>query len=63
MSDIDDVLLEKIRKLCVEKHYKYGLGVPLRRDLHIDFHVQYGYGNNTYEQFLEFTQDYKKSIL
>lgn len=46
--------LEEIESLFVELNYKYGLGLPLKRNIHDEFHIKYGFGKNTYEQFKEF---------
>jgi len=48
--------LKSIETLCLELHYKYGLGVCICTEEHILFHSIYGYGNNTPEQFEEFKQ-------
>lgn len=46
--------IEYLENKIVELHNKYGLGVCLRKDIHSLFHVLYGRGDNTPEQFDEF---------
>lgn len=58
MSDYTEEELSSLSKICLELHYKYGLGVCLARKPHKQYHIQYGYGNNTPEQFEEFTKNY-----
>lgn len=53
--------LKFIGDTCLELHYKYGLGVCLTSDIHTKFHQEYGYGDNTPEQFEEFKKNYKAS--
>lgn len=54
--------LKQIEIKCLELHYKYGLGICLNTDIHKEFHKIYGKGNNTLEQFKEFTITYKQNI-
>jgi len=49
---------ELISKTIIKLHNKYGYGVPLNPKIHKLFHAIYGKENNTFEQFLEFTQRY-----
>ncbi|WNM55253.1 hypothetical protein CoNPh26_CDS0166 [Staphylococcus phage S-CoN_Ph26] len=39
---------------CKDKRYDLNNGVTLCKDHHFNFHKQYGYKNNTKEQFEEY---------
>lgn len=54
ISGYTDVELTRIKETALELHYKYGLGVPLRSDIHKAFHKKYGNVDNSYEQLIEF---------
>ena len=41
---------------CPERRYDISNGVCLSEKIHNDFHLQYGFGNNTEKQFIEFCQ-------
>ena len=43
--------------------YKYGFGVCLTNELHRQFHFEYGYGDNTKEQFLEFVKKHNYKLI
>ena len=51
--------LQSIEEKCLELHYKYGLGVCLCKEAHDKFHIKYGKGDNTKEQFEEFKLRYQ----
>jgi len=53
----DELIL--IEKLLLEKHYKYGLGIPLLPHIHNLYHKVFGRGNNTNEEFQEFKKRYE----
>lgn len=46
--------LAKLSDICLQLHYKYGLGVCLERKYHLEFHNIYGRFNNTLEQYNEY---------
>jgi hypothetical protein len=50
--------LSNMSNLCLELHYKYGMGRLLISDLHMLFHNIYSRFNNTEEQLNEFKQRY-----
>jgi hypothetical protein len=59
ISDYNDNELEELKDVCLYLHDKYPLGVCLSDEIHELFHKEYGYGNNTPEQFDQFKSRYK----
>lgn len=49
--------LETLSELCIELHYKYGLGVCLTKEIHNEFHKIYGNRLFTEQDFYEFYKD------
>lgn len=43
---------------CPERRYDLTNGVPLSKEIHKQFHVLYGFGNNTETQFADFCTKY-----
>jgi hypothetical protein len=60
LSDYTYNELNLIDSKCLQLHYKYGLGVCLEKSIHALFHLEYGKGDNTPEQFEEFKERYLK---
>lgn len=58
VSEYTEKELKTIEVKCIEIHYRYPLGVCLTDYIHRLFHAEYGYGNNTPDQFEEFRQNY-----
>lgn len=54
IGEYEEKVLIAIKNMCLELHLGYGLGVPLRRDIHKLFHQIYGVQNNNKNQFEEF---------
>lgn len=50
----DKYQLYKIVDTTLSLHKKYGVGICVSENIHYYFHKQYGFENNTPEQFLEF---------
>lgn len=51
---------EQIQKLidtCLSLHFQYGLGIPLTKELHQEFHNKYGYLNWTNQDFERFVEE------
>lgn len=59
VNQYTDEELESITNEIIELHHKYGLGVPLKNNIHDLFHNLYGRGDNTPEQFEEFKIRYR----
>jgi len=60
-EDISFYSDEEIKQLvdkCIEIHYRHPLGICLEEKYHMKFHEDFGYGNNTPEQFNTFLDNY-----
>lgn len=63
-ESMDNYTKEELRNILEVfriKQNNYPLGICLRDDVHKLFHNIYGYGNNTVEQWDEFTNDFKNN--
>lgn len=61
-DDISNYTKEELKVItdkCLEIHYRYPLGVCLIKNIHMDFHSEFGSYDNTPEQFYQFVQNYK----
>lgn len=52
--------LKQLINVCSALHFKYGLGVPLTKELHLEFHKTYGYIDWTNEDFEWFAKEKRK---
>lgn len=50
--------LSVLENVCIKLHYKYGLGIPILKNLHEDFHKLYGITDNSVEQLYRFKNMY-----
>lgn len=57
VQDFTEAELNAIATEYANAHKKYPLGVCLSHDVHMQFHNEYGYGNNTPEQFELFLKE------
>lgn len=57
ISEYSQNELKLLAKTCLDLHYKYGLGVCILREYHLDFHTFYGHFNNTPEQYFDFKKE------
>ena len=62
-SSISYDALREILAIFIQTQSKYPLGVCLRKDIHIQFHKEYGLGNNTIDQFQQFLQKHSYSCV
>ncbi len=58
IENYTDDEVEKLVSIFNKLHFKYGLGIPLSKNIHKLFHSLYGLNNNTKKQFEEFEKDY-----
>lgn len=61
VEDYSDEEFKNIVKILSELHIKYGYGVCLKKEIHKLFHDNFGYFNNTPEQFEEFKLQLKNN--
>ena len=54
--------LKLLSETCVNLHYKYGLGVCLLREYHLEFHEFYGHFSNTPEQYFLFKKEKQSEL-
>jgi hypothetical protein len=52
--------LTLLSKTCQDLHFKYGLGIPLKPELHEEFHHTYGFTKWTNQDFEKFVKEKKK---
>ena len=63
ISDYSQEEYENICKTLQKKNYENGYGVVINKKLHREFHYQYGFKNNTFEQFQEYCKKFGVAII
>jgi hypothetical protein len=58
ISQYSDKELDLIEVTFNKIHDNYGLGIPLTKEIHTDYHMTFGFDKNTHQQFEEFKQNY-----
>ena len=58
----DDHTLERILCRFCALQGRYGAGVCLSHEIHMQFHTEYGFGNNTPEQFENFLKKHNYTL-
>ncbi len=56
LGDYTDEQIDLLEKTCLDLHYKHGLGIPLKDELHKEFHAVYGTKGWTQSDFIEFVE-------
>lgn len=54
VSDYTQEEIDSIISTCLTKHYEYGLGIPLNKEIHHLYHATYGKEDSCPEDFLGF---------
>lgn len=58
VSDYTKEEFNKLKELIQKKHELYGLGVCMMKEVHDLFHNEYSYSGSTFENLLEFVENY-----
>lgn len=58
IKDYSEEELNLIEDKFIQLHNHYGFGLPLKQSIHDAFHIEYGFGNNTYTQFSKFASEH-----
>lgn len=63
INTLEDETKQRLLDEFFVEQDKHPLGVCLRGDIHRAFHVLYGFGNNTPEQFYKFAEAFPQSVI
>lgn len=62
LGDYTGEQIDLLEKTCLSLHFKNGLGIPLKEELHKEFHAVYGTKGWTQLDFIEFVESKRKSL-